>query len=157
MIKKFEEFVNEGLISDYKKQKEAESREVSNSDKKFVLDVLQKLNEVEMPFVFIGKNCAIINGSVNKDKVAIERNKIHNIDEALDMDSNDIHITEKSVLQLLDEKSEWIADGLEYKNIWNSIYKWFDKAFEKMELKFAGKIKVCDILDLKADLKKELF
>lgn len=158
MIKKFEEFVNEGLITDYKKQKEAENREISTSDKKFVLDVLNKLDEVEMPFVFVCKNCGIIsNESVDKSKVEVDREKIHTLKEALDFDISEIHITEKSVLMLLDDDNEWLAEDTDYKNIWSSINKWFDKAFEGIGKEFDGKVGVDNMISLKPDIKKGLF
>ena len=157
MIKKFEEFVNEGLISDYIKQKEAESREISASDKKVVFDFLNVLDKVDMPFIMVCKNCGIINDTVNRDKLDIDREKIHTLKEAMDMESTDIHISEKSILIILDDGDEKIKYDGDYKNIWKSIYKWFDKKYEKMELEFSGKIRVSNIIKFKNDIKKELF
>lgn len=157
MIKKFEEFVNEGLISDYIKQKEAESREISASDKKFVFDFLNVLDKVDMPFIMVCKNCGIINDTVNRDKLDIDREKIHTLKEAMDMEPTDIHISEKSILIILDDGDEKIKYDGDYKNIWKSIYKWFDKKYEKMELEFSGKIRVSNIIKFKNDIKKELF
>ena len=157
MIKKFEEFVNEGLISDYIKQKEAESREISASDKKFLFDFLNVLDKVDMPFIMVCKNCGSINDTVNRDKLDIDREKIHTLKEAMDMEPTDIHISEKSILIILDDGDEKIKYDGDYKNIWKSIYKWFDKKYEKMELEFSGKIRVSNIIKFKNDIKKELF
>ena len=159
MIKKFEEFVNEGLISDYKKQEEAKNREVSNGEKTFVLDILKQFEEIELPFVFTCKNCAIISSSVDKDKVneVVERNKIFAFKELKEDSFKDIHISSRSVLRILDKDSEWLGKDVNFKNIWESVYKWFEKRFEKDEISFNGKIKVEELIDYKNDIKKELF
>ena len=78
MIKKFEEFIEEGLISDYKKQEDAKNKEISDSEKNFVLEVLKQFDEIDVPFAFICKNCALISDSVNeeKGKVITDRDKV---------------------------------------------------------------------------------
>ena len=159
MVKKFEEFVNEGLISDYKKQEEARNKEVSESEKTFVLEVLKQLDEIDVPFVFNCKNCAIISDSVDKDKVGgfIERNKIFKFKELKEDSFKEIHISNRSILQILDKDTEWLGKEESYKNIWESVYKWFDKKYEKEERSFSGKVKVDKILEWKNDIKKELF
>lgn len=156
MIKKFDEFVNEGLISDYKKQKELMNKEISSSEKSFVFDVLKNLGEVGVPYVFTCKNYAVISKTVNEAKVNDLREKLTTY-LGLEKDDKNIHITENSILEIIKEDDERIKPDIDYKNVWKSIYKWFEKKYEKNDLKFEGKIKVRNIIDWKRDIKKEVF
>ena len=158
MIKKFEEFVNEGLISDYKKQEEAKNKEVSEGEKTFILDVLKRFDEIDLPFVFTCKNCAIISDSVATDKVPDFREKTFRFKDLKEDGSKDIHISNRSLLRVLDKDSEWLEKDVQYKNIWESIYKWFEKNLEKDEISFNdGKIRADELIERKNDIKKELF
>ena len=60
MLKKFDEYVNEGLISDFQKKQEKETNakkgidvELSDDDKAFVLELLRKLDSVRFPCVLV--------------------------------------------------------------------------------------------------------
>lgn len=157
MIKKFDEFVNEGLISDYKKQEEAKNKEVSEGEKTFVLDTLKRFDEIDLPFVFTCKNCTIISDSVDEGKVPDFREKTFKFKDLKEDSFKDIHISSRSLLRISNEDSEWLKKDGEYKNIWKSIHKWFEKRFEKEELSFDNKVKVERLVEWKNDIKKELF
>lgn len=155
MIKKFEEFVNEGIITDYQKQVEIKNKELSRGEKKFVLDLINKLHSVDMPFAFTCKNCEIISTNVDEDKLGPIRNRVYNTDELVNISEKDIHVSSMSAITIFDDGADEVKTN-EYKNIWKSIYKWFEKRYEKEELSFDGTITAGRILEFKKDIKKEL-
>lgn len=156
MIKKFEEFVNEGLISDYKKQIEAANKEISGADKKFVFEVMGAFDEIGLPFVLTCKNCMVYNENVDIDHKYLKdkREKKVKFSEVESLD--DIHVTDSSILEFATNSSSWVKPGYKHKNLFFDIFKWFKKKYNDDGKDFGGAIRVDRMIEYRVDIKKDI-
>ena len=128
MLKKFNEYVNEGLISDFqKKQEEVSSNVLSEENKQFIIEFLRKMNSVNFPCICYFSNCYVC---------SIEK---YNLDR--EFVDNDIYRELKSINDIKDSFVEKIKikrnDIIEFsekfeknKVLNNAILKWFNERFD---------------------------
>jgi len=128
MLKKFEEYVNEGLISDFqKKQEEVSSSVLSEENKQFIIEFLRKMNSVNFPCICHFSNCSVCSiERYNFDRKSIGEDiykELKSINHIKDSFVENIKIKRNDIIEF-SEKFE------KNKLLNNAILKWFNERFD---------------------------
>ena len=128
MLKKFDEYINEGLISDFeKKQEETSSEILMDESKQFILDFLRKMNKV-------GCSCSLI---VESNKTVVYTGTPEGIPETWKNVKNHSieNISDEHFLKSEIKRQDFIefeeSDSTRKNKLLNrSIIKWFKERFD---------------------------
>ena len=147
MLKKFDEYVNEGLITDFQKEQEKETNtkkgmdvELSDDDKAFVLEFLRKLDSVGFPCVLVPgwfdgdkKTYVSTNGWGIADYFKGRKWKHQPVFKHVDEieDSYFINKELRRVNRILFPDDMNISEFKENKVVCKAINDWFNKKFEE--------------------------
>ena len=178
MLKKFDEYINEGLISDFEKRgnERLKSNGLSDSDKEFFIDFIKKLGSVEYPmcwfstslrwFVFSFKDdnftfyhqvkdeCSeFFNNSDSKSRI-----RITNIENFLDKHP-DFEVSLKDFLIFPNEDT--ISKVKRNRFLIKSINNWLQKRFEDWcgedKKKKNRGISIEFLIDIQDEIREELY
>jgi molybdopterin-biosynthesis enzyme MoeA-like protein len=130
MLKKFEEYINEGLISDFeKKQEEVSSKILLDESKQFILDFLRKMNKV-------GCSCSVI-VELNDKNIVIYTGTPEGIPEMWEKFKSDSieNISDEQFLKSVIRRKDLVefeeSDSTRKNKLLNrSIIKWFKERFD---------------------------
>ncbi len=178
MLKKFDEYINEGLISDFEKRgnERLKSNGLSDSDKEFFIDFIKKLGSVEYPMCWFStssrlfvlsfkddnyafyhqvkdENSGLFNHSDSKSRIGIT-----NIENFLDKHP-DFEVSLKDFLIFPNEDT--ISKVKRNRFLIKSINNWLQKRFEDWcgtDKKKKNKgISIEFLIDIQDEIREELY
>ena len=130
MLKKFEEYVNEGLISDFqKKQEEVSSSVLSEENKQFIIEFLRKMNSVNFPCICYFSNCSVSSIGLSKFMMKEYNFNVDNYDKYKSIE----HIKDSFVEEIKIKRNDIIEFSEKFeknKVLNNAILKWFNEKFD---------------------------
>ena len=178
MLKKFDEYINEGLISDFEKRgnERLKSNGLSDSDKEFFIDFIKKLGSVEYPICWFStlsrcfvlsfeddnftfyhqvkdEHSGLFNHSDSKSRI-----RITNIEKFLDKHP-DFEVSLKDFLIFPNEDT--ISKVKRNRFLIKSINNWLQKRFEDwcgIDKKKKDKgISIEFLIDIQDEIREELY
>ena len=139
MLKKFNEYIEEGLISDFqKKQEEVSSNVLSEENKQFIIEFLRKMNSVNFPCICYFSNCSVCSiERYNFDRKSVGEDiykELKSINHIKDSFVEKIKIKRNDIIEF-SEKFE------KNKVLNNAILKWFNERFDTWKEEHPIKVK----------------